>query len=208
LSWRFTSSGPASPVSTVVDPASSVKNEDIPLPRRAARNAEQALSGWVDTMPNELATAEEAQTLRQSCLRDAMTDLRHWADQNGVDFHQAMDVSGEAYLESAGWGELGRSGCLPAGHPRPPVAALASGFMDPSRSSIGGHGGRGDGPERKDEPHPRPGPDEAEEQNAGGQHDDRKPSPAAGTCTRYGCRRDGVRRAGGWRLSRMNHLGI
>lgn len=36
---------------------------------------------------------------RQSSLRDAMTDLRHWADQNGVDFHQAMDSPYEACLE-------------------------------------------------------------------------------------------------------------
>lgn len=34
--------------------------------RGAACNAEQAPSGGVDTMPDELATAEEAQTMHQS----------------------------------------------------------------------------------------------------------------------------------------------
>ncbi len=50
-------------------------------------------------MPHELGTAEEAPTVRRPPLRDAMPDLRHSADQNDVDFHQAMDSPYEACLE-------------------------------------------------------------------------------------------------------------
>jgi hypothetical protein len=35
----------------------------------------------------------------QSALRDVLTDLRHLADEFGLDFHQAEDGSYDAYLE-------------------------------------------------------------------------------------------------------------
>ncbi len=81
----------------VVDTASTADNGGLTTARMAACNSELALSGRVNAMPHKLASAEEDQTVRPSFPARCDHRPADWADQNEVDFHQAMDISGEAY---------------------------------------------------------------------------------------------------------------
>jgi hypothetical protein len=42
---------------------------------------------------------DETKDNPQAQLRDVLTDIRHYADVHGLDFHQALDGSYQVYLE-------------------------------------------------------------------------------------------------------------
>lgn len=57
-----------------------------PAKRRAIQRAQKMLS------------ARPAEQTHTENLTDALSDLRHWADTRGVDFHKALDASYGHYL--------------------------------------------------------------------------------------------------------------
>lgn len=59
--------------------------QDLPLPERSAQKISSALAMWEDAGDP------------QSKVRDLLTDLRHYADKEGVDIYAAMDASHDYY---------------------------------------------------------------------------------------------------------------
>lgn len=72
-------------------------DDSIPRPLRSTAAANRVMKDWVD-LPNENTDPTQVQEMRNAALSDALADLRHWADANGVDMFEAMDRSYQTYL--------------------------------------------------------------------------------------------------------------
>ncbi|MEJ7648628.1 MAG: hypothetical protein WKF57_06175 [Nakamurella sp.] len=84
------------PVPAPKRPAAELDDE-IPRPQRSTAAVDRVMKNWVD-IPTEDTDPAEVQEMREAALSDALADLRHWADSNGVDMFEAMDRSYRYYL--------------------------------------------------------------------------------------------------------------